>query len=68
VLTTLEPLCGPSPGTIVTGADGLFVVTGDGLLEIRALKPAGKGRMEGAAWLRGARLEPEARFGAGGFN
>jgi methionyl-tRNA formyltransferase len=40
-----------------------FVVTGKGRLEIRALKPAGKGRMEGTAWLRGARLEPGARFG-----
>jgi len=60
---SLEPLQGPVPGSLVTAAGTPFVVTGSGLLEIRALKPAGKGRMDGASWLRGARLEPDARFG-----
>jgi methionyl-tRNA formyltransferase len=62
---TLEPLDGPQAGTLVVASGAPFVVTGDGLLEIRALKPAGKGRMDGAAWLRGARLDPGARLGIG---
>jgi methionyl-tRNA formyltransferase len=59
------PLDGPEAGTIVVASGAPFVVTGDGLLELCALKPAGKGRMDGAAWLRGARLEPGARLGGG---
>ncbi|MDE5875562.1 MAG: methionyl-tRNA formyltransferase, partial [Muribaculaceae bacterium] len=31
----------------------LMVVTGDGMLEIRSLQPAGKKRMEADAFLRG---------------
>jgi methionyl-tRNA formyltransferase len=57
-----EPLDGPAPGTVVVVSDRPFVVTGQGLLELRKLKPAGKGEMEGSAWLRGAHLEPGARF------
>ena len=52
----------PSPGTIVALESKLFVATGRGLLEIRALKPASKSSMEGSAWLRGAHIEPGARF------
>jgi methionyl-tRNA formyltransferase len=55
---------GRPPGTLVVVDGAPFVVTGHGLLEIRALKPAGKGRIEGTAWLRGARLQPGARLGA----
>jgi methionyl-tRNA formyltransferase len=53
-----------SPGTLVVVEGAPFVVTGRGLVEIRALKPAGKARVDGAAWLRGARLQTGARLGA----
>lgn len=52
------------PGTVIAASPALAVACGLGALEIRALKPAGKGRMDAVAWLRGARLEPGARFGA----
>jgi methionyl-tRNA formyltransferase len=51
------------PGTLAVDAGIPLVVTGQGLLELRSVKPAGKNRMDGAAWLRGARLEPGVRFG-----
>lgn len=54
---------GFSPGAILPAKNALVVATGTRPLEIQALKPAGKGRMDGAAWLRGVRLEPGARFG-----
>ncbi len=53
---------GPAPGTVVVVSDMPFVVTGQGLVELKRLKPAGKGAMDGSAWLRGAHLEPGARF------
>lgn len=52
------------PGTLAVVDGAPFVATGRGLVEIRALKPAGKSRVEGAAWLRGAHLPPGARFGS----
>ena len=52
------------PGTLVVVAGTPFVLAGRGLVELRAVKPAGKGRMDGAAWLRGARHELGSRFGA----
>jgi methionyl-tRNA formyltransferase len=48
---------GPPEGHI---ADGLVVGCGTGALEILELQPAGKGRMEAAAFLRGLR-EPPSR-------
>ena len=39
------------------------VATGDGALELVTVQPAGKGAMDGAAFLRGARLEVGARLG-----
>jgi methionyl-tRNA formyltransferase len=53
-----------SPGTLVVVDGAPFVAAGRGLVEIRALKPAGKARIDGAAWLRGARLQAGARLGA----
>jgi methionyl-tRNA formyltransferase len=52
------------PGTIVATKPALVVACGQDALEIRALKPAGKGRMDAAAWLNGARVEAGARLGA----
>ncbi|HEV8112072.1 MAG TPA: methionyl-tRNA formyltransferase [Planctomycetota bacterium] len=50
------------PGTILGSERGLLVATGDGALAVFGVKPAGGVRMHGAAWLRGARLQPGARF------
>ena len=46
---------GPPEGHI---ADGLVVGCGSGALQILELQPAGKGRMEAAAYLRGLREPP----------
>ena len=52
------------PGTVLETRGALVVACGRGALEIRALKPAGKGPVDALAWLRGARIELGARFGA----
>ena len=52
-----------APGTVLAIRPALIVACGAGALEIRALKPAGKGRMDAQAWLNGARLEVGAPFG-----
>jgi len=44
---------GVAPGTILSGGAGLRVATGDGLVEIGEVRPAGKRRMAAADWLRG---------------
>ncbi|MBL8863624.1 MAG: methionyl-tRNA formyltransferase [Planctomycetes bacterium] len=54
-----------APGTLLAERGALLVACGRGALEIRTVKPAGKGRIDAAAWLRGARLAPGARLGAG---
>ncbi len=41
------------PGTLIGMAEGPLVVTGDGLLELLELQPAGKRAMSGRAWLSG---------------
>ncbi len=41
---------------------GLFVATGDGVLRIGEVQPAGKRRMDAAAWLRGRGPRPGDRF------
>lgn len=41
------------PGDAVVFKDRLFVVTGEGMLEILSVQPAGKKRMEVSAFLRG---------------
>ncbi len=59
-----QPGC--APGTLLAGANKLAatVACGSGALELLRVKPAGKAEMEGAAWLRGTRLEPGARLEA----
>jgi methionyl-tRNA formyltransferase len=52
------------PGTLLATSPAMLVRCGSGALEIRKLKPAGKGAMDAAAWLRGARFDVGARFGA----
>lgn len=56
---------GAQPGELV-GGDGLRVAAGEGCLELLEVKPAGKGAMEGSAFLRGARLEAGQVLGTGG--
>ncbi|MDP6955444.1 MAG: methionyl-tRNA formyltransferase [Planctomycetota bacterium] len=54
-----------APGTLLADGDGRFLVaTGDGVLELTTVKPAGKAAMDGAAFLRGARLKPGEVLGA----
>ena len=50
------------PGALLPGPE-LRVATGEGALLLRTVKPEGRGAMEGAAFLRGARLAPGARLG-----
>ena len=51
-------------GTVLTTRPALLVQCGEGVLEIRRLKPAGKAAMDADAWLRGARIEAGTRLGA----
>lgn len=52
------------PGVIVAieKGRGPVVATGQGGVLLREVKPAGKGWMDGAAFVNGRRLEPGARF------
>ena len=54
---------GTAPGTLLSVEGSMIVAAGDGALEIRRLKPAGKQAMEGRAFLLGARLEAGSRLG-----
>ena len=47
------------PGTLVGDA----VTTGDGLIRLEVVQPAGRGATDARAWLRGARLPDGIRFG-----
>ncbi len=58
----LQDSSGAAPGTLLPSAEGVRVACGSGALELLRVKPAGKGEMDAAAWLRGARLEPGARL------
>lgn len=44
---------GMVPGDVVATKNSLFVATGDLMLEIKSLQPAGKKRMDASAFLRG---------------
>lgn len=52
---------GHKPGDIVTDGKQLWIATGDSLLEIKSLQPAGKKRMETAAYLLGYHPEETVR-------
>ena len=51
-----------APGTLIALAPLPIVACASGALELMRVKPAGKTAMDAGAWLRGARLEVEARF------
>jgi methionyl-tRNA formyltransferase len=50
------------PGTIVSVANGLIVATGDGVVEIGRLQPAGKRDMDASEFVRGHHLTPGMMF------
>jgi len=54
----------PEPGEIRVHGDGVVRVgTGEGSLDLLEVAPAGRKRMDAAAWARGARIEPGERLG-----
>jgi methionyl-tRNA formyltransferase len=59
---TRADTCSATPGAVLEAERRLVVATGDGALEVLELKPAGTPAMDGASFLRGARLAPGARF------
>jgi len=52
---------GPGPGVAATAGGAVLLGGADGPVELLDVQPAGRGRMEAAAWMRGRRQEP-ARF------
>jgi methionyl-tRNA formyltransferase len=52
-----------APGRIVVEGATPLVGTGDGVLELRAVQAAGKSRVSGAEWLRGARIQDGEMLG-----
>ncbi|MBL6720611.1 MAG: methionyl-tRNA formyltransferase [Planctomycetes bacterium] len=59
----LEPCAGRGePGAVLEGP-GLCVACRDGAVRLAEVKPAGKGAMEDAAFLRGTPLSPGTRLG-----
>jgi methionyl-tRNA formyltransferase len=58
-----EPAHEP-PGTLVTRDMQPLVATGEGMLGLLAVQPAGKRAMMGSAWLAGQRSVEGQRFGA----
>ncbi len=55
----------PGPGEIRVYREGAVRVgTGEGSLDLLEIAPAGRNRMDAAAWARGARIEPGERFGS----
>ncbi|QDU95860.1 methionyl-tRNA formyltransferase [Lignipirellula cremea] len=67
LLDEVEVLSQPAsaePGRVVSAQDGsLLVATGDGLLSLRSVQPAGKRVMPVEEFLRGRPLKPGDRFG-----
>jgi len=64
-LCTAPPAAGNAsgiPGTVLATEPALRVACGDGAVLIRTVKPSGGVKMDALAWLRGARVEPGARF------
>jgi len=53
------------PGTVRVSRDAVDVRCGAGAVRLGDVAPAGRGWMDAAAWARGARLDQDARLGAG---
>ena len=56
--TPSEDTHGAEPGTLADDA----VATGDGLILLRTVQPAGRSALDAQDWLHGARLPPGTRF------
>ncbi|CAM3948651.1 methionyl-tRNA formyltransferase [Paenibacillus alkaliterrae] len=62
-----ESASAAAPGTVIAADNnGIIVQTGDGMLALKEIQPAGKRTMSAADWLKGARLEAGTRLGDGG--
>jgi methionyl-tRNA formyltransferase len=59
-----ESAAAPIPGTILQTNEHLFVATGDGMLELIELQPAGKRSMSAGEFLRGNRVQVGDRLGS----
>lgn len=61
----LEGHGGGEPGEVLRAdpKEGLVVACGSGAVEVREVQPAGKRRMEAAAWIRGRGAREGQRFG-----
>lgn len=58
---------GAAPGTVLgTSADGIAVQTGNGVLLLTEIQPAGKRMMNAGEWLKGARLPEGTMLGQSG--
>jgi methionyl-tRNA formyltransferase len=53
----------PTPGTVLTSDNRLLIATGDTVLEVLELQPAGKRSMSAAEFVRGYRTQPGAQLG-----
>ena len=61
-----KQLMARAPGDLLSwkrnGSPGLYVVTGNGVIEILQLQPQNKKTMDAASFLNGYKLQPNARF------
>jgi methionyl-tRNA formyltransferase len=57
------PAPGP-PGAAPGVLDGDLATTGDGVVRLLVVQPEGRGAVEAAAWVRGARPGPDDRLGS----
>lgn len=60
------PEASGAPGEVLEAKKHCVVACGEGALELVTVQPAGKKAMDAAAWLRGSRVGPGERLGAGG--
>ncbi|MBN1852621.1 MAG: methionyl-tRNA formyltransferase [Pirellulales bacterium] len=51
------------PGTVLEAGNRLLIATGDGMIEVIEIQPAGKRIMSAAEFLRGHTVQPGHRFG-----
>jgi len=52
-----------APGEVQQTDDGLRITTGQGVVRIEEVQPAGKARMAAAEWVRGRGAQAGQRFG-----
>lgn len=53
---------GGAPGEIRTTDEGLRIATGQGVVQVEEVQPAGKPRMSAADWMRGRGVRDGQRF------